>query len=36
MEDWPESELTADAEPIDLDAMEREMLEAIGYLDGDE
>ncbi len=36
MEDWPESELTAQAEPIDLDAMEREMLEAIGYLEGNE
>lgn len=36
MQDWPESELTAEAEPIDLDALEREMLEAIGYLEGNE
>ena len=36
MQDWPQSELTAEAEPIDLDALEREMLEAIGYLEGNE
>lgn len=31
---WPSSELTAEAEPIDLDDLERQMLEAVGYLDG--
>ena len=34
LEAWPENELTAEAEPIDIDAAERAMLEALGYLDG--